>query len=35
VAHIEQALDAGGVPCWLTEVEKHLVPRTSAIEAGD
>jgi aminoglycoside N3'-acetyltransferase len=24
VAHIEQALDAGSFPCWLTEVSRHL-----------
>jgi hypothetical protein len=24
VAHIEQRLDAGSFPCWLTEVEAHL-----------
>jgi len=35
VAHIEQALDAGGVPCWLTDVQKHVAPRVPASAAGD
>ena len=35
VAHIEQALDAGGVPCWLADVQKHVTPRASALGAGD
>jgi aminoglycoside N3'-acetyltransferase len=34
VAHIEQALDARGVPCWLTDVEKHLPDRKS-VPAAD
>jgi aminoglycoside N3'-acetyltransferase len=34
VAHIEQALDAGGAPCWLTEVEKHVPHRKPASLAG-
>lgn len=33
VAHIEEALDAGAVPCWLSEVEKH-VPRREAVSLG-
>jgi aminoglycoside N3'-acetyltransferase len=27
VAHIEQALEARGCPCWLVEVQKHVPPR--------
>jgi aminoglycoside N3'-acetyltransferase len=27
VAHLEQALDANRVPCWLTEVERHMAAR--------
>ena len=28
VAHVEQALDAGSYPCWLTEVSQHLATHT-------
>jgi aminoglycoside N3'-acetyltransferase len=31
VAHIEQALDAGSFPCWLTEVSRHLIARKSRL----
>jgi aminoglycoside N3'-acetyltransferase len=31
VAHIKQSLDTGGVPCWLTEVQKHVAPRETTI----
>jgi aminoglycoside N3'-acetyltransferase len=34
VAHVEQALDAGSIPCWLTEVEKH-VPGRKSVAAAD
>ena len=30
VAHVEQALAARSVPCWLTEVEPHVARRTLA-----
>jgi aminoglycoside N3'-acetyltransferase len=33
VAHVEQALDAGSIPCWLTEVEKHAPGRKSVAAA--
>jgi aminoglycoside N3'-acetyltransferase len=35
VAHIEQALGASDVPCWLTEVQKHVAPRVPASAAGE
>lgn len=34
VAHIEQTLAARGVPCWLTEVERHVARRTCVSPAG-
>jgi aminoglycoside N3'-acetyltransferase len=33
VAHIEQSLDAAGVPCWLTDVEKHVALRQLSPDA--
>jgi aminoglycoside N3'-acetyltransferase len=35
VVHVEQALDAGSIPCWLTEVQEHVTPRVPASAAGD
>lgn len=34
VAHVEQRLDAGAAPCWLTEVARHVPQRKSASLAG-
>jgi len=33
VAHVEQALEAGDLPCWLVEVERYITPRYSASPA--
>ena len=35
ISHIEQALGSSDIPCWLTEVQKHVAPRVPASAAGD
>jgi hypothetical protein len=35
VAHIEQMLDTGGIPCWLTEVATHCGHHAASVPANE